>query len=140
MSVLPFKPCPNCSTVFQPKRKNQVYCSTDCRTDINNAAAKGRYAAFKEGVPKMDSVKAELKRMREYVAGLTIVLKDVTKVDADTLAYGGRRYKRGTKVGRTDLGVVIAGGSGILLPGNKIIYRPIGGNSLDNCWEYSIEK
>lgn len=30
------KKCPACQEEFQAKRKNQIYCSSDCRADVNN--------------------------------------------------------------------------------------------------------
>jgi len=140
MAVPISKQCPQCSRPFQARRKNQFYCSTECRIDANNEIAKARYATFKEEAPKANAVQTELKKLKDYLASLTIVVQDVQEVDRDTITYGGRIYKRQAKLGRLSVGVSLQSGGAISVPGNKIHYRRQNSTSVDDCWEYVLSK
>ena len=134
------KQCPHCLEAFQAKRKNQLYCTTECRTDANNAVAKSRYANFKEGAPKVNAVKSELKKLREYVASLTIILSDIKEVDRDTIMYGGHSYKRTARV-HHPVGIQLSKGVGVMMPGNKIIYNSAGlGSHTERVSEYVLQR
>ena len=37
------KICPACQTTFEAKRKNQLYCTDDCRANTNNDKLKAKY-------------------------------------------------------------------------------------------------
>lgn len=139
MSKPNLKACPHCLTEFQPKRKNQLYCATECRTDANNALAKGRYATFKEEVPKVDSIKAQLKSMSAYIAGLTIVVKGATKTDKDTVKWEGRSYKRTSKA-HQPVEVHIVKGYGIMIPGNTILFNEGTATNGSGIWAYVLDK
>lgn len=42
-----YKKCPVCQNDFEAKRKNQIYCSQDCKTDANNDKIKTKYHHLK---------------------------------------------------------------------------------------------
>lgn len=139
MERLILKKCPQCNKQFQAARKNQLYCSTSCRTDANNVVAKERYATFKEEVPKLDSIKNQLKKVQEYISGLTLIIYGVEKIDRETLLYNGKKYKRGRKIGQPIKGITISSGGSVMIPGNIIIYRDPNLTGPE-CWEYILEK
>ena len=42
-----YKKCPVCQNDFEAKRKNQIYCSQDCKNDANNDKIKTKYHYLK---------------------------------------------------------------------------------------------
>ena len=145
MSIAISKQCPHCDKPFPARRKNQLYCSTECRTDANNVVAKGRYALFKQEAPKVNTFKNQINQLKQYIASLTIVIEDMEVIDSDTIGFRGRKYKRGNRVGQPNLLISLNDGGAILVPGNKIIYRSVRPNqaslernTYQNCWEYNL--
>jgi predicted nucleic acid-binding Zn ribbon protein len=39
--------CPVCQKAFEAKRRNQVYCSPECRADLNNDKLKAKFQSIK---------------------------------------------------------------------------------------------
>lgn len=39
--------CPACNNQFEAKRRNQIYCTATCRTDINNDKLKTKFNSIK---------------------------------------------------------------------------------------------
>ncbi len=136
MRTYPLTPCPYCKNTFQPTRKNQVYCSTECRTDSNNEVAKQRYAKFKEGSPKLVTLAAQVRSLQTELTSASILIRDVEEIDIDTIRYGGRSYKRRSKVGRLP-GVVLSQGVGVLT-GDTISYRTKRATDSDSVYSYSF--
>lgn len=133
------KQCPQCSTSFQARRKNQDYCSTECRIDHNNQVAKERYAISKVEVPKVDVLQQKVKRLEDFLNSLTIVIQGVEYIDSDTIRYMGRKYRRiGTNEG-PGMGISLGAGGAVLIPGNKIIYRGQYSSSYRHCGIYGID-
>ena len=135
MRTYPLTPCPYCKNTFQPTRKNQLYCSTECRTDSNNEVAKQRYAKFKEGSPKLVALVAQVRSLQTELASASILIRDVEEIDTDTIRYGGRSYKRRSKVGRLP-GVSLSEGVGVLT-GDTICYRAKRSTNSDSVYSYS---
>ncbi|RZK76830.1 MAG: hypothetical protein EOO85_10340 [Pedobacter sp.] len=141
MPSSPVKRCPQCNNPFQPRRKNQDYCSTECRIDHNNGLAKERYANFKKEAPKVTGVHQELRQLRQYVASLTIVLEGVKEIDSDTITYQGQTYhKEESWLDKPMVGITLSQGGAIQIPGNKIIYRSLRSSSIRNCGLYGLAK
>ncbi len=122
MSKLTTKPCPLYQLPFLLRCRNQRYWSDKCCVGANNAVARERYATAKQGTSQLEALRQQVQHLKQQRAALTHPLVDqpvvirVVKESKDILLYGGRRYKRGTLVGRADLGV------GRLMPGNTILY------------------
>jgi endogenous inhibitor of DNA gyrase (YacG/DUF329 family) len=122
MSTSITKNCPHCKKDFQARRKNQLYCSTECKTDANNAVLKGRYALFKKQAPENEILKEKLKTLRTFISEQIIVLKTVEKLDEKTILYEGRIYKFTALADPPPLPISLKKGGGVLMPGRKIIY------------------
>lgn len=135
------KQCPQCGKPFEARRKNQDYCSTECRTDFNNQVAKGRYATFKQQAPKVAGVQQELKKLKEYLATLTYAIEGIQEIDTKTISYQGKTYVREATVDRPAPGLGLNQGGGVMAPGGKIIYRRRNlSGSLRDYGRYTPEK
>ena len=139
MTVLPAKQCPQCKITFTPRRMNQNYCSTQCRTNANNQVAKGRYADYKKGVTHLDQAVSELIALREYMATLTAVIDRITEIDKTRIAYNGHTYVRTTFLTGWYKKVVTIEGAGLLLPNGRIIYKKRDGANGNYGAEYIRE-
>lgn len=136
MRAYPLIPCPHCAQRFQPRRKNQHYCSTECRTDANNARAKQRYTTFKEEAPKLGTLAAQVRSLKAKLASAILLIKDVDETSVYTIRYAGRDYKRGERLGRLP-GVTLSPGFG-LLTGDTIAYRTKT-DYTDSVYKYTPE-
>ncbi|RYF55219.1 MAG: hypothetical protein EOO39_38295 [Cytophagaceae bacterium] len=116
------KTCPQCQQPFQARRKNQLYCTNECRYDANNAVAKNRYHTAKEEGPQLVKLRQKVKRLEEHIASLVVVIS-AFKLNADTLTltYAERRYKRVDRRRKTEVGVNLDTGLALLMPGGKTI-------------------
>ena len=85
------KICPFCQTTFEAKRKNQFYCTDDCRVDANNDKLKAKYHNIKtlEKEKEMgDQYKAK------FLNAIRIVLVDYDeKGDNDVITFEGKKFK-----------------------------------------------
>jgi hypothetical protein len=85
------KICPFCQTTFEAKRKNQSYCTDDCRADANNDKLKAKYHNIKtlEKEKEMgDQYKAK------FLNAIRIVLVDYDeKGDNDVITFEGKKFK-----------------------------------------------
>lgn len=130
MYTLSPRQCPACQQSFEPGRKNQYYCSAPCRIDANNELAKARYASLGEKTSDIDTLEAELTRLRQamkameaFISALTIVIEGVEEVDQNTIRYQGDRYQAEAKVGRLDLRISVQAGGALKVGEDEIIYR-----------------
>ena len=69
------KTCPACQTTFEAKRRNQLYCTPECRADINNDKLKAKFNNIKT-LEKEKSVGDKYKAA--YLSAVRIV-----KIDFD---------------------------------------------------------
>lgn len=136
MRTYPLIPCPYCQKSFQPRRKNQQYCSTECRTDSNNEAAKQRYTTFKVDAPKLKTLVAQVRELQTKLTSARILIKDVEEIDEKTIRYDGRRYKQVVRVGRMP-DVILFEGLGVLT-GDTIVYRRKQARSSDAVYRYEL--
>lgn len=134
MKRLLHKTCPHCQNPFEATRKNQDYCSDDCRIDANNARAKQRYAQSKREGSQLDELRQQVQRLQQQLAArqqqidtqkniieTRPVVITVVKESKDILWYEGRPYKRGPLVSKKEVLVTLEKGVGLLMPGNTIL-------------------
>lgn len=135
----PTQKCPQCKTSFTPRRRNQIYCTNECRTDINNEVAKERYAAFKKEDAKLQVILKDRQKLQDQLASLIIVAQGVEVIDSDTLRYNGRIYKRATQIKHPTLNlgldVELLPGGALLMPGPALLFR-IRSKTSKEYWEY----
>ena len=86
------KICPVCQTTFEAKRRNQVYCTDDCRADANNDKLKAKYHNIKtlEKEKEMgDQYKAK------FLNAIRIVLVDYDEEDKnEMITFEGKKFKK----------------------------------------------
>lgn len=136
MPISRAKVCPHCQETFSPRRKNQDYCSTECRTDANNQKAKTRYATFKKVVIEANVSQEKISKLKERVASLMVVVQGIEEVDSDTISYDGDTYRRQNRVGQIIHGIILREGGAVQTSVGNIIYRSKRAHASDNCWEY----
>ena len=136
MRIYPLTPCIHCQKSFQPRRRNQRYCSTDCRTDNNNETAKHRYTTFKADAPKLATLVAQVRELQTRLTSARILIEDIEEINAHTIRYAGRSYKRQGLAGRSPV-VSIKQGVGILT-GDTIAYRTKLARILDPIYIYIL--
>lgn len=132
------KTCPHCQQPFQARRKNQLYCTEECRIDANNAVAKERYASFRQEAPQVEVLQQQVEKIKAQLAAQIVVIK-VVKPTEDTLTYAGHRYKSGKRLDRTGVGVRLDKGVALWMPGNTIIYRTES-NVKEIYYEYVLDQ
>lgn len=87
------KKCAQCGGIFSPVRKNQLYCSLDCKTDKNNFLLKERYKASAKNNSQGEKLKKELDKLREEVDFLkSLPLVIPTEVKDNSITYQGQKY------------------------------------------------
>lgn len=87
------KNCPACQDEFQAKRKNQIYCSSDCRADINNNKLRLRIQNTKN-LEKNNTVGEKYKAA--YLAAIRIVNVQYNYSYSDKeeiIIFEGLKYK-----------------------------------------------
>lgn len=91
-SAIPL-PCPYCQQVFQPLRRNQRYCSSQCRIDANNDQAQKKYAAYRQEAPQAATIQHQLAELKQYIKQQILVILDIDEVDRKTIRWQGRLYQ-----------------------------------------------
>lgn len=85
------KICPFCQTTFEAKRKNQVYCTDDCRADANNDKLKAKYHNIKT-LEKEKETGDQYKA--KFLNAIRIVLVDYDeKGDNEVITFEGKKFK-----------------------------------------------
>lgn len=86
------KICPFCQTTFEAKRKNQFYCTDDCRADANNDKLKAKYHNIKtlEKEKEMgDQYKAK------FLNAIRVVLVEYDEEDKnEVITFEGKKFKK----------------------------------------------
>lgn len=86
------KTCPACQTTFEAKRRNQLYCTPECRADINNDKLKAKFNNIKT-LEKEKSVGDKYKAA--YLSAIRIVEIDFDRKEKnDVITFEGRKFER----------------------------------------------
>jgi hypothetical protein len=86
------KTCPVCQTVFEAKRRNQFYCSSDCRADFNNDKLKAKFNNIKT-LEKEKNIGNQYKDA--YLSAIRIVEIDFDNKDKNEfITFEGRKFKK----------------------------------------------
>ena len=86
------KTCPVCQTAFEAKRRNQLYCSPECRADINNDKLKAKFDNIRT-LEKQKSVGDKYKAA--YLSAIRIVEIDFdTKDKNDIITFENRKFEK----------------------------------------------
>ena len=86
------KTCPACQRAFEAKRRNQLYCTPECRADINNAKLKEKFNNIKE-LEKEKIVGDKYKAA--FLTAARIVLIEFNEKDKnDIITFEGNKYEK----------------------------------------------
>ena len=86
------KTCPACETDFEAKRRNQLYCSPECRADINNNKLKAKFNTIKT-LEKEKNLGDQYKAA--FLSAIRIVEIDFDrKADNDIITFEGRKFEK----------------------------------------------
>ena len=86
------KICPACQTTFVAKRRNQLYCTPDCREDVNNDKLKAKYHNIKT-LEKDKEVSDQYKA--QFLNAIRIVMLDYDEQGKnEVISFEGRRFKK----------------------------------------------
>jgi hypothetical protein len=86
------KICPACQSTFEAKRRNQLYCSPECRADINNDKLKAKFQSIKT-LEKQKDVGNQY--MNAYLSAIRVVQIDFDNdLKNDTIMFEGRKFER----------------------------------------------
>lgn len=86
------KTYPTCQTPFEAKRKNQLYCSDDCRADANNQKQTAKY----HNIKTLEKDKAMGDRYKaDFLNAIRIVMVDYDEDGKnEVITFEGRKYKK----------------------------------------------
>lgn len=84
--------CNYCHKPFSASRKNQIYCSPECRSDVNNDKLKVKFDAVKN----IDTLLAENDYYKKLLADATRIVEISynLKDENEFINFEGKRYKR----------------------------------------------
>jgi len=86
------KTCPACQTTFEAKRRNQLYCSPECRADVNNDKLKAKFNNIKT-LEKEKSMGDKYKTA--YLSATRIVEIDFNDRDKnDIITFENRKFEK----------------------------------------------
>lgn len=86
------KTCPACGTAFEAKRRNQLYCSPECRADINNDKLKAKFNNIKI-LEKEKSMGDKYKAA--YLSAIRIVEIDFNDREKnDIITFENRKFEK----------------------------------------------
>lgn len=86
------KTCPACQTAFEAKRRNQLYCTPECRADINNDKLKAKFNNIKT-LEKEKNVDDQYKAA--YLSVIRIVAIDFNDRDKnDILTFENKKFEK----------------------------------------------
>jgi hypothetical protein len=86
------KTCPACETAFEAKRRNQLYCSPECRADINNIKLKAKFNSIKT-LENEKSIGDKYKAA--YLSAIRIVAIEYDHKDKNEIInFEGRKYEK----------------------------------------------
>jgi hypothetical protein len=86
------KTCPACQTTFEAKRRNQLYCTPECRADTNNDKLKAKFNNIK--TLEKDKVMGD-KYKAAYLSAIRIVEIDFNDRDKnDIITFENRKFEK----------------------------------------------
>jgi len=86
------KTCPVCQTTFEAKRRNQLYCTPECRADINNDKLKAKFNNIKT-LEKEKNLGNQFKVA--YLSATRIVAIEYDQKDKnEIITFEGRKYEK----------------------------------------------
>lgn len=86
------KTCTVCHTAFEAKHRNQLYCTPECRADINNDKLKAKFNNIKT-LEKEKTLGDQYKAA--YLSAVRIVEIDFDRKEKnDVITFEGRKFEK----------------------------------------------
>ena len=86
------KTCPACQTTFEAKRRNQLYCTPECRADINNDKLKAKFNNIK--TLEKDKVMGD-KYKAAYLSAIRVIEIEYDRQQKnEIITFEGRRFEK----------------------------------------------
>lgn len=86
------KICPACQTTFVAKRKNQLYCTPECREDVNNDKLKAKYHNIKT-LEKEKQISDQYKA--KFLNAIRVVLVDYDEQGKnEVVTFEGKKFRK----------------------------------------------
>ena len=118
------RPCPRCQQVFQPVRRNQLYCSSQCRIDANNDKAQENYATYRREAPQTATIRQQLAELRRYLKKQIVVAQNIEQLDDKTIRWQGVTYYHHSVTEIQHYGILLQEAGGIyIVQQDELIYR-----------------
>jgi hypothetical protein len=86
------KICPVCNNQFEAKRRNQIYCSSTCRADINNDKLKTKFNSIKT-LEKMSQA-GEHYKSAFLSAARVVEIEFDSEQNHERYSFEGRKFER----------------------------------------------
>ena len=86
------KICPACQTTFEAKRKNQLYCTDDCRADTNNDKLKAKYHTI--ATLEKEKEIADKYKARFLQATIIIVIDYDENAKNDVITFENKKFRK----------------------------------------------
>lgn len=137
------RPCPYCQQTFSPKRRNQRYCSSQCRIDANNDQARQAYKAYRQQAPQASSAQQHLRELKAWLSQQVLVVTGIEEVDPKTIRWNDKLYRRQHIASDTvrNLKISLLAGGGVHLTAlDQVIYRRPSDTLNREAWSYERER
>lgn len=86
------KICPVCQTTFVAKRRNQLYCTPECREDVNNDKLKAKYHNIKN-LEKDKAINDQYKA--KFLEAIRIVMVDYDENGKNNvITFEGKKFRK----------------------------------------------
>lgn len=86
------KTCPACQTTFEAKRRNQLYCTPECRADVNNNKLKAKFNSIK-ALEKEKNIGNQYRDA--YLSAVRVVAIEYDQKDKnEIITFEGRKYEK----------------------------------------------
>jgi hypothetical protein len=128
-------PCPRCQQIFQPTRRNQDYCSAQCRIDTNNDRTKEKNATYRQQGPKALAIQKQLDELQAFFQKQILVAQGIQEIDGNTIKWDNQLYTRGARGEKeaTEFNLAIQRKGGLYIVATKqLLFR----SDVDSVYRY----
>jgi hypothetical protein len=84
--------CPVCQNDFEAKRRNQLYCSPECRADINNDKLKAKFQSIKTLEQQKNT--GDQYRMAFLSAMRVVQINFDKELKNETIMFEGKKFEK----------------------------------------------
>ena len=136
------RPCPQCQQLFQPSRRNQRYCSPQCRVDANNDQAQKKYTDYRQHATQSETDKFRLGELQAFMRRQIVIAQEIEEVTLTKILWSGKFYHRHQEAmfEPRDYGIYLYPGGGLYLAAtDEVIYRRVYDKDVKEPFLYKRE-